>query len=71
MQSWYGALENMHFSLPDDEAREKAAGEAWPLRIERFKEAALSVSSVLDTYHHVCLCCQHQRASHVPRLTFT
>ena len=44
MQSWYGALENMRFSLPDEDAREKAAGEAWPIRIERFKEAALTVS---------------------------
>lgn len=34
----------MRYSLPDEDAREKAAGEAWPTRIERFKEAALSVS---------------------------
>ncbi|KAL0019092.1 hypothetical protein WJX77_000912 [Trebouxia sp. C0004] len=43
-QGWYGALENMRYSLPDEDAREKAAGEAWPTRIERFKEAALSAS---------------------------
>ena len=44
LQSWYGALENMRFSLSDEDAREKAAGEALPFRIDRFKEAALTVS---------------------------
>ena len=43
LQSWYAALENMRFSLPDEDAREKAAGEALPFRIDRFKEAALAV----------------------------
>ena len=43
MQSWYGALENMRFSLSDEDAREKAAGEALPFRIDCFKEAALNV----------------------------
>ena len=35
----------MRFSLPDEDAREKAAGEALPFRIDRFKEAALAVSA--------------------------
>lgn len=34
----------MRFSLPDEDAREKAAGEALPFRIDRFKEVALAVS---------------------------
>lgn len=33
----------MRFSLPDEDAREKAAGEALPFRIDRFKGAALAV----------------------------
>ena len=63
MQSWYGALENMRYSLPDEDAREKAAGEAWPIRIERFKEAALSVSFLHDGSNvHVCaLHCVHDQ----------
>lgn len=61
MQSWYGALENMRYSLPDEDAREKAAGEAWPTRIERFKEAALSVSFLhVGSNVYVCaLQCLH------------
>lgn len=46
LQGWYAALENMRFSLPDEDAREKAAGEALPFRIDRFKEAALAVSLI-------------------------
>ena len=55
-QSWYGALENMRFSLPDEDAKEKAAGEAWPIRIERFKEAALSVSLLLKIRLMLTVC---------------
>ena len=47
LQSWYTALEKMRFSLPDEDAREKAAGQSWPARIERLKDAALTV----------CPCC--------------
>jgi hypothetical protein len=29
LQPWYTALETMRYLLPDDQAREKLAGQAW------------------------------------------
>jgi hypothetical protein len=29
MQPWYDALEELRYLLPDDEAKEKLAGEGW------------------------------------------
>lgn len=43
LQSWYSALEKMRYSLPDEDAREKAAGQSWPTRIGRLRDAALAV----------------------------
>lgn len=58
LQGWYAALENMRFSLPDEDAREKAAGEALPFRIDRFKEAALAVS-LFEAFSHVTTHCRN------------
>jgi hypothetical protein len=29
LQPWYNALEAMHYLLPEDQAREKLAGQSW------------------------------------------
>lgn len=45
----------MRFSLSDEDAREKAAGQSWPTRIERLKEAALAVYVALYPEFHMQL----------------
>ncbi|KAG1679690.1 hypothetical protein FOA52_006209 [Chlamydomonas sp. UWO 241] len=38
---WYDALEGMRHLLPDDEARDKANGDAWPAKLQRLAERQL------------------------------
>lgn len=64
LQSWYNALEKMRFALPDEDAREKAAGQSWPIRIERLKDAALAVCICSANLHLM-----HTHATHLCQLS--
>ncbi|MEW5298367.1 MAG: hypothetical protein WDW36_001499 [Sanguina aurantia] len=43
---WYDLLESMHHALPDEDARDKFAGESWAVRLTRLADRQLEV---LDT----------------------
>ncbi|KAK9803422.1 hypothetical protein WJX72_010826 [[Myrmecia] bisecta] len=43
---WYSTLEQYRYLLPEEDAKEKLAGEAWPAKIQRSKEVALQVLEV-------------------------
>lgn len=46
LQPWYSALEAMRYLLPDDQAREKLAGQSWQV-------CALCTASCCE---HACTC---------------
>ncbi len=45
-QPWYECLEGLKHLLPDDEARDRLAGESWPLRLARSADRCLEVLHV-------------------------
>lgn len=43
LQPWYECLEGFKHLLPEEEARDRLAGESWPLRLARSAERCLEV----------------------------
>lgn len=43
LQPWYDLLESMHHALPDEDARDKFAGESWAMRLTRLADRQLEV----------------------------
>lgn len=42
VQPWYENLEGLRHLLPDEDAKDKAVGEAWPSRLQRMADRQLA-----------------------------